>query len=94
MSLFTRAPKLSLTALLAAAAALVAALISLAPAATAPADARPRVAGLTGLHSCGHLRGYLVKHRRAYGTSGVIPMPGIAGESRGHHPALPRNELV
>ncbi len=75
MSHFSRARKLSLTAAIAGAVAVVVVLVSLAPAGTAPADARPRVAGLTGLGSCGKLRGYVAKHRSAYGirTGDVAP---------------------
>src|SRR5262245_18654528 len=78
MSLFKRAPKLSLTALLVAAAALVAAIVAIAPAANSIAEARPRVAGLKDLGSCKHLRSYLAKHRRSY-TGGTINPP-MAGD--------------
>ena len=67
MTLFQRAAKLPLTARSPPSSRVVVALISLAPPTAAPADARPRVAGLTGLGSCGHLRSYLVKAPRAYG---------------------------
>jgi hypothetical protein len=86
MTFFTRTPKLSLTAALALAAGLVVALVSLAPPASAPADARPRIAGLTSVGSCGHLRSYLTKHKRAYGTTGVVGMPFIAGDSTAPSP--------
>ena len=81
MSLSSRARALSLTAVIAGAVALVVALLTLAPPATAPADARPRAAGLTELNSCGKLRGYLAEHRRAYGTTGVVGMPFTGAES-------------
>src|SRR5690349_5181842 len=79
MSPFTRAPRLSLAALLAATAALVAMLLALAPAANSTPDARPRIAGLKDFGSCAKLRGYLVKHRRAYGTGGGVVGTPIAG---------------
>ena len=81
MRLSNRARTLSLTAVVAGAVALVVALLTLAAPATDPADARPRVAGLTGLNSCGKLRGYLAKHRDAYGVGGAIAMPSIAEEA-------------
>src|SRR5688572_31988777 len=81
MSLSSRVRALSLTAIVAGAAALVIALVTLAAPATDPADARPRVAGLTGLDSCGKLRGYLGKHRDAYGVGGVFAPPFAAEDS-------------
>jgi uncharacterized secreted protein with C-terminal beta-propeller domain len=79
MSLSKRAPKLSLAALVAATAALVAMLLALAPAASSTPDARPRIAGLKDFGSCAKLRDYLAKHRRAYGTGGVVAGPPVAG---------------
>lgn len=96
MTVFVRAPKLSLTVLIAAAAALIAALVALAPPASSVADARPRVAALKPVHSCAHLRKYLAKHRRAYGTGDVFspPVAGFqtpspAGEGTGYAPVAP-----
>ena len=96
MSLCKRAPKLSLTALLLAAAALVAVLVALAPPAGSTAQARPRVAGLTDLRTCKHLRNYLAKHRRAYAggpigmpVAGDVGAPSPAGEGTGYAPMAP-----
>jgi uncharacterized secreted protein with C-terminal beta-propeller domain len=96
MSVFVRAPKLSLTVLVIAAATLVAVLVALSPPARSVADARPRGAGLKPLHSCAHLRRYLVRHRRAYATGGVagppvagFTTPGPAGEGTGYAPIAP-----
>jgi hypothetical protein len=96
MSLFERAPKLSLTALLAAGAALVAALLAFAPSASSTAEARPRTASLTTLGSCKQLRTYLVRHRQAYGTgpigmpfTGDVATPSPAGEGTGYAPMAP-----